>query len=807
MTDVRGPAKTGPIADAAAKMAAEEAAKRAAAAAAARAAAAAEAAARAAAEAAEAARALQALTDDGAMSAGAGLEANAGPVGAKAMPAMPVAPPGFEAFKNFGPGAAVGADARIQVGSPALQVPATPREIKDFTARLARTAPAELSPQDRAALVALGKSGDADTKRMLGELARGWVNDSIKENLAGKEGKGGVEDAMKGFREDVRELARATGLGAEVLQAAVKDGLTQQKGAIEEVAAKGRAWWERALDVVGDVIGDVADFAGDVAKDVADLAGDAVNVVTDVAADAARLTGEATGAVANAVIDTTGQVVGAGLGAVGADGAASAVRAVSDLVGDAAQAGFELQGKVVGGALDIAGNVVDGTLDAAGSVVDTGLDVVGAVVAEGPLGAAEKLADGVLGPEVPEFTGQVDGFTGIVTNRLDRGDSVFVRGEAGAEVGVGLFAGAKLTGGAVLGRDPKGLITLSLEVGGELEGGVKAEFGAKAGTSLASVGAKAEASASLTAGAKGKVNLKFDPDKPEDLARLKALLEPSPLELAAAAANPLAAAALSGPALQDALDHNLASTEVSGTVGGKAGAKASADVGPLAAELGVGADAVLGASHKLNKDGSTETTLYVKAGLKASASATVKGLGTGGEAGAGVDGVIAVKVKRDKDGNITGIAGEQDGRFSANAGLIHKDKTKTDLKEGEHGLKGTKSSAGAGHSVTTTVEQELNAAGLAEAKDRLARGESLISVFLDLNDEPGKFTETRTTTETDAASFGLGFEFAVGAKLGLNAKVTVGKSHTTSERDDAPALHVDLATQAAPFGGAAPEHN
>ncbi len=822
MTDVRGPAKTGPISDAAAKKAAEEAGRRAAEAAA-RAAAAAEAAVMAATRAAEAARVTKGLADGGAVSNAAGLEANAGPVGAKALPALPFAPPGFEAFKNFGGaigeavvgavGAAVSAvnDARVNTGPPVVAaptpVPRTLDEVKAFTARLAKADPGQISAQDRAALAELGKSADPTTKRMVADLARGWVNDAIKDNLAGKKGKSGVEAAMKGFREDVRELAKATGLSAEVLQTAVKDGITQNKGAIEDVAEKGKKWWQKALDAVGDVIGDVADFAGDIVKDVADVAGDAVNAVTDVAADAIRLGGEVTGAVANAVIDTTGQVVGAGLDAVGADGAASGVRAASDALGDVAKAGFEMQGKIVGGAVDIAGDVVDGALDIAGTVVDTGLDVAGAVIADGPMGAAERLADGVIGPEIPEFAGQVDGFTGVVTNRLDKGDSVFVRGEAGAEVGVGLFAGAKLTGGAVLGRDPKGMITLSLEVGGELEGGVKAEFGAKAGTSLASVGAKAEASASLTAGAKGKVNLKFDPDKPEDVARLKALLEPTPLKLAAAAVNPLAVAALSGPALKDALENNLASTEVSGTAGGKAGAKASASVGPLAAELGVGADAVLGASHKLNKDGSTETTLYVKVGAKASASATVQGTGLGVEAGAGVDGVVAVKVKKDKDGNITGIAGEQDGRFSTNAGLIHKDKSKTDLKDGEKGLKGTKTSAGAGHSVTSTVEQELNATGLAEAKARLARGENVISVFLDLNDEPGKFTEIRTTTETDSASFGFGAEFAVGAKLGLNAKVTVGKAHTTSERDEAPGLHTDLATQAAPFGGAAGDHN
>ena len=848
MTDVRGPAKTGRIDDAAAKRAAEEAARRAAAQAA-EAARAAEAAAMAAAQAAEAARAAQALVDGGGVSEAAGLEANAGPMGARPMPAMPYAPPGFEKFKNFGAPAASG---RISGEAPVLdgplRAPGSPAEVQALTARLGTLDPAELSKQDLQTLASLrgvkdpalqqaldgvakqilntpgaansravaenpaigkllaplGKSGDADTRRQLADTVRGWVTASLNQNLAGKEGKAGVEAAMKGFREDLRALARDTGMG-EVLQTAVQESLERNKGAIEDVAEKGKKWWQKLGDFVGDVVGDVADFAGDLVKDVADLAGDAVDVVTDVAADAVRAGSELTGRAANAVIDTTGQVVGAGLDAVGADGAADAVRAASDVVGDVAQAGFELQGRITGGALEIAGDVVDGTLDVAGSVVDTGLDVAGAVLAEGPMGAAEQLADGVIGPEVPEFAGQIDGFTGIVTNRLDRGDGVFVRGEAGAEVGVGVFAGGKLTGGAVLGRDSKGMITLSLEVGVEGEVGLKAEFGAKAGTSLAAAGAKAEASISAVGTAKGKINLKFDPDNPADAARLKALLEPTPGKLVAAAVNPLAVAALSGPALSEALKENLVSTEVGGSVGVKGGAKAGADLGPLAAELGVGAEAVLGGSVKLNRDGSTETTMYMKAGAKASASATVKGVGAGAEAGAGADAVIAIKVKKDADGNIIGISGEQDGRTSTNAGLIHKDKTKIGLADGEQGLKGTKSSAGAGTSVTSTVEQELNEVGLAEARQRLAAGENVLSVFLDLNDDPGKFTEVRTTTETDSASFGFGAEFAVGAKLGLNARVTVGRTHTESERDDAPDLHMDLATQAVPFGGAAPE--
>jgi hypothetical protein len=764
MTEVKKPGAGPRVDDAAARQAAEAA--RRSAEAARRAAEAAEASRRAAQQAAEAARAAG---DGAGVSAAAGLEAAAGPTGAKAMPAMPTAPRGFEKFQGFGAG-----------GDPA-------------------------------------------------DALRGRVAAALARNLAGKEGKAGVEAAMKGFREEVRALAKEAGPElAEALQAAVQQTVKANEGAIADVAEKGRRWWEKVGDFVGDVVGGAMDLAGDIAKDVADVAGDAVDAVTDAAADVARGAGAIAGSVADATIDAAGtiagaalegagQVVGAGLDAVGADGAARAVRAGADLaggaaragadaVGDAARAGLELEGRIVGGALDLAGDAVDKGLDLVGGAADTALDVAGAVIAEGPMGAAGQLADGVLGPERAEFMGQIGGLTGVVTNRLGRGDGVFVRGEAGAEVGVGAFVGGKLTGGAVLGRDQAGNITLSLEVGLEAEAGLKAEIGGSVGTSLAGVGAKAEASASIVGTAKGKLNLKFNPDDPADVARLQALLEPTASKLAAAAVNPLAAASFGGGALDDAIAHNLASTEVAGSLGVKGGAKAKGDLGPLAAELGVGADAVVGGSLKTNKDGSTETTLYVKVGGKAAATATAGALaGVGGEAGVGAEAVIAVKVKRAKDGEITGISGEQDGRFGGSAGLIQKAKNAHTLAEGERGLKETKTNVGAGRSTTTSVETELNARGLAEAKARIAAGESILSAYVDLNDDPGKFTTVRSTTDTDSVTFGFGAELALGAKVGVKAGVTLGKTHTETERDQASDLHMDVATHALPFGGTSPD--
>jgi hypothetical protein len=626
-------------------------------------------------------------------------------------------------------------------------------------------------------LATLQTDSDPAVKDKLQETVRGWTTAALNSRLEGKEGEDDVKDAMSDFRGDLRALAEKTGLGDTLTQAA-ESSLNSQKDRIEDLAKKGRNIFQKGLDLAGDFFGKALDLGGDLVKGVTDIAGETVDAVTDAAAAGIKQGADLAGDLANAAIDKAGQGANAaanlaadGLEAVGAKSAADNTRQagkvaehVADVAGNVANKVIDTHGQVVGGAVDIAGNIGKGALQTAGNTINTVADGAGMLVAEGPMGAANALADKALGPEKAEYAGQVDGFTGVITNRLGKGDSVFLNVEAGAEVGVGAFAGAKINGAGVLGRDGEGNITLSLAVGGSAEVGVSAETGA----SVNGVGAKADASASLTGQAMGKINLKFNPDDPKDAARLQALLEPTPAKLVGALTNPLALAAPSASALKDAMANNLTSTELSGSAGVSAGAGAGVEIPGAKLKAGIDGEALAGATRKMNTDGTNETKYFFKLSGKAEARASAGNVGASGRAQGSM--LESFAVKTDAQGNIIGMKSEssRNGSTSTGAGV-------------------GKGFGAEGEGKVTKTETALNAQGLAEAKRLMDAGKSPLEAFSQASDKPENVELVKTTMETDSYTVGVNGKVAVaGVKVGVDLTATIGKTHTESTRIDEP---------------------
>ena len=560
---------------------------------------------------------------------------------------------------------------------------------------------------------------DGAYKDDVAKLVQGYAQEAIDRNLEGKKKPEGVEEAVDQTTEEMVAFAKATGLG-EAVREGTNDAFKASEKKFEETAEKGKSVWDRFTGFVGGMLGK----AGDVLGAGLDKLGDVSNAALDVAGD-----------LAEAGADLTAS----GLDAIGADGLADGTRAAGDLAN---------QG-----------------LDIAGDVANTGLDLAGVALADGAAGIADKAMQAALGDEKPEYKGELDGVTGAITNRLGKGDSVYMGVSGGATVGVGVYGKMGLGAEAMLSRNDDGTISLTLE--GEVSGavGVAAKTGAKgeveAGDMGGSGGASAAASAEVNAKATARLTLTFDPRNPADAARLKALIEPDLKTVAAAATNPMALAAVKGDALADAVEHNKESITVGGQVGVAAEANAKAGAGPLEAEVGVEASAVVGGSRTFKTDGSTSTTVYMSAG--ASASIGVSAGPASLDAGAGVKAALGMTIKRDADGNVTGVSTERGVNASVNAGASV-----------DGGAKGS-----AGHSQTSKVTETLTPQGV-EAFNRLtAQGKNPIEAYAEARKGEGNTQEVKSTTTSDEFSIGAGGEVAVaGVQVGLKGRVTVGKSHT-----------------------------
>ncbi len=571
---------------------------------------------------------------------------------------------------------------------------------------------------------------DAAYKGDVEKLVQGYAQKSIDRNLEGKQKKEGVEDAVDQVTAEMVDFAKATGLGDSV-RTATNAAFKDSEKKFEETAEKGKSMWDRFTGFVGDMMGKAGDLLGSGLDKIGDVANSALDVAGDLAQGTANITAS-------------------GLDALGADGMADATRTV--------------------------GAVSNNVLDATGDVVDTVADTAGAAIADGPAGVANLAMQAALGDQKAEYKNELDGVTGAITNRLGKGDSVYIGVGGSATVGVGVYGELGVGAEAQLSRNDDGTISLTLE--GEVKGevGVSAETGAKggveAGDMKAEGGASADASAGVNAKVMGRVSLKFDPKNPADAARLKALIEPDLATMAAAATNPLAAAAIKGPALAEAMKHNKESVTVGGSVGVSADASASAGAGPVNAEIGVEASATVGGARTFNADGSTETTVFMNAG--ASASIGVSAGPATLEAGAGVKAALGMTIQKDAAGNVTGVSAVHAVNTHASAGAD------VEMGGGE---------AGGASGTTSKVTESLTPKGLEAFNALVAQGKNPISAYAEARKGKDHITESKSTTTTDEFSIGGGGKVALaGVKVGLDAHVTVGKSHTDETQISGPSI-------------------
>lgn len=562
------------------------------------------------------------------------------------------------------------------------------------------------------------------------KLVQGYAEESLSKNLEGKKRKEGAMEAVDQTSQEMVAFAEATGLVQ-----ATKDGthaaFEAKKDDIKDTAEKGKKIWEHVGDFLGDVFGKVGDVLGEGLDKLGDIADKGLDIAGDLAEGTADLTA-------------------AGLDLAGADGAADAVRG--------------------------AGDIANTGLDKAGDIANTVADTAGAAVADGPAGVANLAMEAALGPEKPEFKGELDGVTGAITNRLGKGDSVYMGVSGGAKVGVGVYGELGVGAQAQLSRNDDGTISLQLE--GEVSGavGVSAKTGAKGGAEVGDMeakgGAEADASAEVNAKATARVTMTFDPKNPADAARLKALIEPDVATIAAAATNPMALAAVKGPALADAIKHNQTSITVAGQVGAKAEANASAGAGPVNAEIGADASVTVGGSRKMNRDGSTATTVFMTAG--AGVSLGVSAGPATLDAGAGVKAALGMTIERDASGKVTGVSTERAVNAHAEAGAS--------VEAG-----GGKGKGAAG--TTSEVTESLTPAGVEAFNKAVAEGKNPISAYAEARKAPGNTIETKSTTTTNEFSIGAEGEVALaGVQVGLSGSVTFGKSHTDSEQIDGPTI-------------------
>ncbi len=368
-------------------------------------------------------------------------------------------------------------------------------------------------------------------------------------------------------------------------------------------------------------------------------------------------------------------------------------------------------------ATDFVGDVTGAAGDAASAVGDFASDKV----AEFGNYVADQAYDKVIDPtldksalgEDNEYNNEKTGAVGdLITNRLEPGESVFLKLEADAQIGgVQVGAGAQVqikrvqmtdeNGNTVTEpKDAKGRPPTELEVSLLADANVGVGFSASAGTGPKgkegderTLGASAEAGVSAQAGISGQAEFKFrfDPNSQKDMDDMTGIFKTAAktgLESAIPGIGTALAASNVPDLAKDAAAFGSHLTEIRGEVGAYANASASASVsaGALAKEPADGAEAAAGAEGAekpsmlqnlknkgldaaqlqaelgasvgaelkmgISKDFRTgDTTLYFTASAQAQASASAGKFGEG--VGGTANRTIAVKV--DQSGEIEGI--------------------------------------------------------------------------------------------------------------------------------------------------------
>ncbi|MDB5100002.1 MAG: hypothetical protein JWM80_4423 [Cyanobacteria bacterium RYN_339] len=440
-----------------------------------------------------------------------------------------------------------------------------------------------------------------------------------------------------------------------------------------------------------------------------------------------------------------GLVAGA-LHAVGADGAAAKVQAVGDK----------------------AGAFVDGTLDKIGHGAGAVLEVTGTFLAHGAPAAAEEMAEKTLGPQKAEYRDQLAGVVGSFTNRMAKGDSVYVALSGKVTVPSELLGFPNVAGGvkvaASLKRDQDGKIQVILS--GEAAASAAYEASAKAKASVTILGQKVGGEAGVMArvgveaSASAELTLSFDPNKPEDVARLHALLDPPK----ASAENPGALGLNAGAALADALKHNYQSVEVGARFGVTAEARAYAEAGKLdgegpgiakgsmtaGAELGLTLKAGVGASMKRDRDGNVTTKLRLDGSVEGQAGLYADG-GKAGLAQAG--GTLST---------------DRDEAFAMTKG--------PDGKVRDLAIESTQ--ANPSGSKVEVLTKRLSPAGLEAANRLIAGGTAPYAAFRQLEHQPGMLDFAQKSIARDNFTlFAANFEVTLGAKAEVDVNLSVGQGH------------------------------
>lgn len=377
---------------------------------------------------------------------------------------------------------------------------------------------------------------------------------------------------------------------------------------------------------------------------------------------------------------------------------------VKDLASDAWNAAKDFAGDVVG--------AVTGAADAVGDFATDTVKEFGEFVANA---AYDKVIDPALDHsalgEDDEYSGEKTGALGdLITNRLEPGESVFLKLEANAEIGgIQVGAGAQVQikrvpktdeNGNVVEepKDAKGRGPTELEVTllADARVGVGLDVSAGSGPKGKAmgddrtVGAGASASASVSAGVEGQAEFKFrfDPNKQQDMDDMTGIFKTAAktgLESAIPGIGSVLAASNVPDLAKDAMAFGRHMTEMSGTIGAYANASASASVsagalqnkkpegtegtegteegglmqdlknqGLDAAQLKAQAAASLGGEVKMgiSKDFRTgQTTLSFTLAGQASVEAGAAGLNKG----VGGSRERSIEVVLDKNGQISGV--------------------------------------------------------------------------------------------------------------------------------------------------------
>jgi hypothetical protein len=393
---------------------------------------------------------------------------------------------------------------------------------------------------------------------------------------------------------------------------------------------------------------------------------------------------------------------------------------------------------------------------------------------------ADRTADWLIGPVV--YRNQIPGATGRLANRLAPGRGVLVATNASATIPAAVLAAwvpdlsGTLRMAGMLSRRKDGKLLLTLTFQASEGAGYSTGAGVSAGLSLGQRKVGFKLGADRSAGAEVSevvvATLKFDPNDPGDVKRLRDLLEPHLV------GGPNDA----GTALGRALQHNRTSISVGGGLGASAGWTAGLTAGALDDDgAGVASDSPWRVKAKLGVTGSASGEVYRTWGRDGSVTDMV-GLELGAEGAfklpmqaavkASDRGAAAFNATHGPDGKLTDLSITYTQAVSARATLA--------LLPLDPGAK-----AGAKYVVT----RSLNAQGLEAARALIAAGASPFKAYNQVSTDPAMVTEDRVAVSNRAWLFGFDLQAALaGLAVRFTGSLSAGTTTRHANTDADPGL-------------------